>query len=258
MIPTRHNPTDGAPLVWVPPGQFLMGGRVEPPSSSPGSVPRAPPPPEHLVRITRGFWLYQTPVTVGQFRRYCITVKRPMNPEHAPDDEMPITGIDWPDTVEYLRWAGARLPTEAEWEYAARGPESRRYPWGDAQPTPELAVYRREPFAPIGLERVGSRPAGISWCGALDMAGNVWEWCTDGFEAGTCAASSLEDPVGPRESDVRMIRGGSYNEYAEYLCASRRYIALSDRRYGFLGFRGVVDGDGPDAGGSEEIGRAHV
>jgi serine/threonine-protein kinase len=204
-----------------------------------------PAPLEHRVRITRGFWLYQTPVTVAQFRRYCRAVKRPMNPEHPPDDEMPITGIDWPDTVEYLRWAGARLPTEAEWEYAARGPESRTYPWGDAEPTPEVAVYRREPFARIGIERVGSRPAGISWCGALDMAGNVWEWCADGFDANTYANSPLEDPVGPLESEDRVIRGGSYWEYAESLLASHRGVALSDRRYGVLGFRGVVDGPGP-------------
>jgi formylglycine-generating enzyme required for sulfatase activity len=238
MSPMRRNPADDAPLVWVPPGMFLMGDGAEGPS------PRSP---EHPVRIIRGFWLYRTPVTVGQFRRYCIAVERPMNPEHPPGEEMPITGIDWADAVEYLRWAGARLPTEAEWEYAARGAEGRRYPWGDAEPTSELAVYRKQPFDRTRVEPVGSRPAGASWCGALDMAGNVWEWCADDWDGDTRDAAPMEDPKSPQESQRRVIRGGSYDSGPEYLRASRRFHALSDRRYGFLGFRGVVDGNDPDA-----------
>ncbi|TPW02062.1 MAG: hypothetical protein FD129_3253, partial [bacterium] len=170
---TGVNPIDGATWVWVPPGWFTMG--------SPPGTGNDDERPAHLSTMTQGLWLYQHPVTNEQYERYMSSrsgVKQPMywtDPRfNAP--KQPVVGVDWSEARGYCEWAGTRLPTEAEWEYAARGPEYRQYPWGDSAPSATLAVFDQD-WEKGRPAEVGGRPRGASWCGAHDMAGNVWELC---------------------------------------------------------------------------------
>jgi formylglycine-generating enzyme required for sulfatase activity len=118
------------------------------------------------------FWLAENPATVAQFRGFCEETGRafPAQPGWSTDDH-PVVNISWHDAAAFCDWAGLRLPTENEWEYAARGEDGRTYPWGEDQPSPETCV-----FASSGAAPVGGRPKGVSPFGCQDMAGNVWEW----------------------------------------------------------------------------------
>jgi formylglycine-generating enzyme required for sulfatase activity len=126
----------------------------------------------------------------------------------------PATCVNWYRAQAYCEWARARLPTEAEWEYAARGNSARAYPWGNDVPSCDLANYS----GCVGdTTPVGSYPAGASWCGALDMAGNVWEWVADGYDSDYYSNSSYRNPTGPSSSlgddgrEWRTVRGGSWS-----------------------------------------------
>ena len=136
--------------------------------------------------------------------------------------------VTWHGAASYCEWAGGRLPTEAEWEYAARGPESNLYPWGNAPPSCELANYGDCSRVAV---QVGSRPAGASWCGALDMAGNVWEWVNDWF--GTYSGLLQENPAGPASGEVPVLRGGGWHSPRWELRAAYRQHEVP--RTGFNG-----------------------
>jgi formylglycine-generating enzyme required for sulfatase activity len=120
--------------------------------------------------------------------------------------DRPVVMVTWYGADAYCRWAGGRLPTEAEWEYAARGPEGHSYPWGNRPPSCELARYGDCARSPIPA---ASLPEGASWCGALDMAGNVWEWVADWF--GPYPATHQVNPSGPSSGGVRVLRGGGWH-----------------------------------------------
>jgi formylglycine-generating enzyme required for sulfatase activity len=140
--------------------------------------------------------------------------------EFQPKDgyaDHPVIMVSWYGAKAYAEWAGGRLPSEAEWEYAARGPEGHVYPWGDEDPTCQLAQYEG---CPGGTVAVGSFPQGASWCGALDMAGNVWEWTRSLFR------SYPYDPDDGREvewgTESRVARGGAfYGNVRSARCADR-------------------------------------
>ncbi|MBM3947577.1 MAG: formylglycine-generating enzyme family protein, partial [SAR202 cluster bacterium] len=225
---------DGATLVWVPPGQFRMGD-----NASPFQLDK----PEHQVGLSTGVWLYKYPVTNTQYLRFLEA-----NPEHPRPlfwdeskfnhPEQPVCGVSWHDAQEYCRWAGVRLPTEAEWEYAARGPEGRRYPWGDAAPTMDLAVYYQEGRTNRS-GRVGRRPAGASWCGAEQMAGNVWEWCEDTYQP--YVAGETVDPLPATGEGPRVVRGGAWNFPPLSTLSSNRHANGPNARANNIGFRPAVN-----------------
>ncbi len=146
----------------------------------------------------------------------------------------PVVGVSWYEAAAHAAWAGARLPTEAEWERAARGPQSRRYPWGDEKLDPSRLNYYESKVGcptPVGAYARGSTPEGI-----VDMAGNVWEWCSDWFAG--YAKAGVEDPKGPPSGSGRVLRGGAWT-INPWLCrgAFRSYYVVPDERGGGLGFR---------------------
>ncbi|MFM7200355.1 MAG: formylglycine-generating enzyme family protein, partial [Myxococcota bacterium] len=233
----------GLEFVYVPPGRFKMGSNDNDDEK-----------PIHEVEFTRGFWIGKYPVTNAQYGQFVRETQYP-EPEYWEErkfngPEQPVVGVDWDAAIAFTQWAGAlmseevslppdgasriRLPSEAEWEYAARGPESRTYPWGEAPPTPERANYEND----VGSTTpVGQYPNGASWVGALDMAGNVWEWCEDRY--GEYSPGAQIDPSGSTTGSHRVLRGGSWPGGASLLRGAYRNGDWPSDRYIGVGFRVV-------------------
>jgi formylglycine-generating enzyme required for sulfatase activity len=233
VIDTSTRPADGMVMVYVPAGEFQMG-------SADGASEEQP---VHTVALD-GFWIDQTEVTNAQYAR-CVAagVCEPPtnngsntrsyydNPAYA---DYPVIWVPWEHAAAYAEWVGGRLPTEAEWEYAARGPEGSVYPWGTQAPDCTLANFG---VCEGDTTLVGSHPAGASWVGALDMAGNVWEWTADWHTP--YSAGRQENPTGPTTGENRVVRGGAWDSNAEHVRAAHRwgYPYYCDNS---LGFRVVV------------------
>ena len=250
----RHiNAKDRAEVVYIPAGEFTMG-------SKPG-VGEYDEQPEHKVDLD-GYWIYQTEVTVAQYRQFCQATGRsmPNAPPWGWKEDHPIVNVTWDDATAYAKWAGAALPTEAQWEKVARGTDGRVYPWGNTWPPPpgvgnfadETAkrTYTDWPIV-FGYDDgytqaapVGRFPAGASPYGALDMAGNVWEWCADWY--GPYTAAPAKNPTGPADGSYRVLRGGSWYYYiaTDFRCADRNWYNPSYGNY-YYGFRCIVLSPGP-------------
>ncbi len=169
LLEPKLNPKDGAEMVWVPSGEFLMGSNSNNSDES----------PQRSVYLD-GFWMYKDEVTVGQYRTFCQATSRSMPgaPDWGWQDTHPMVNVSWQDSTAYASWAGASLPTEAQWEKAARGTDGRQYPWGDVWNTSKCANAGN---SPSGTKPVGSYPSGLSPFECMDMAGNTWEWCNDWY-----------------------------------------------------------------------------
>ena len=199
---TWTRPVDDMVMVYVPAGEFQMGSTTSDDEE-----------PVHTVTLD-GFWLDRTEVTNAQYGK-CVTADKCDPSDYSGDsrfngDDQPVVGVSWHDAVAYCEWAGGRLPTEAEWEYAARGPEGLTYPWGNVAPTCNLANYWGKDGGCIGKTTpVGNYPSGASWVGGLDLAGNVWEWVADWY--GSYPSGRQVNPTGPESGETRVLRGGSWN-----------------------------------------------
>ncbi|WP_437477788.1 SUMF1/EgtB/PvdO family nonheme iron enzyme [Sorangium sp. So ce1014] len=221
--PVKAPPPD---MVRVLAGRFTMG-------SAKGGKSERPP---HEVTLTRAFDLDRTEVTVAAYKR-CVEAGRctpsglhgpratdadveqrgalctagdPAKPQH------PISCVDQAQAAAYCAFVGKRLPTEAEWEYAARGADGREYPWGNEPPGCAHAIVSRSSGHGCGArgkgtQEVGSAQAGASPSGALDMAGNVWEWVADGWDPGVYTKGAQTDPRVPATGSKGVLRGGSWD-----------------------------------------------
>lgn len=194
-----------------------------------------------------GYWIDRTEVTVARYRR-CVAAGACALPPYADGGErfdrpaLPVVLVTWNDARRFCAWAGARLPTEAEWERAARGANGRRYPWGDVY-NPFLSNHGA--FAAdehdggdgfVEMAPVGSFPEGRTRDGIDDLAGNVQEWVADWFAPEYPAASAL-NPKGPDAGDARVVRGGSYMHARPWLRGAARERQLPGARLPWLGFR---------------------
>jgi iron(II)-dependent oxidoreductase len=151
-----------------------------------------------------------------------------------------VTGVSREDAAAYCKWLSGKLgvrfnfklPTEAQWEKAARGTDARNYPWGNRKPDKILANFASNKTSPVGSYIQGASPYGL-----LDMAGNVWEWCQDLYDGKYYHSSPDKNPTGPKSGTIRVMRGGSWDVRAVILrCSYRRYVVLSGRD-GDVGFR---------------------
>jgi formylglycine-generating enzyme required for sulfatase activity len=224
--------------------------------------------PVHPVTLD-SFWIDKTEVTNDQFERFAQATgyrtdaekegasgvyrdgrwsqlngadwQHPSGPETSISDRMdhPVVQVSWNDATAYCRWAGGRLPTEAEWEYAARGSDGKTYPWGNDPPNDTLLNYNLN----VGdTTEVGSYPDGASWIGAMDMAGNVWEWVNDSYNSDYYVTSPAVNPKGPETGEVKVLRGGSWLFDDENVrAANRLYAVQPDDRSVNSGFRCVVE-----------------
>jgi formylglycine-generating enzyme required for sulfatase activity len=219
---------DGVVMVYVAAGEFVMG--------SDGSEGNEDERPAHTVYLD-GYWIDQTEVTNGRYGR-CVAagVCRPMarpRSDMAGLPDHPAQGVTWVEANAYCSWVGRRLPTEAEWEKAARGMDGRLYPWGNDVPESPLSNYD---FLVGDVVAVGSYPEAASPYGVLDMAGNVWEWTADWYGEDYYQESPRENPTGPESGVLRVLRGGSWSNPAEVVRATNRFWAFPGRN-DFDGFR---------------------
>lgn len=254
----RVNPMDGAVMVVVPEGEFLMG-------SEDGDA-FDHEKPKHIVYLDT-YWIYQHPVTNAQFAAFVeatnyittaeldgssrVRVDGMFNtvsgaywsaPEGPSSDlvgrqDHPVVHVSWFDAEAYCEWAGGRLPTEAEWEKAARGTDGRRFPWGNQSPICRLANNDDQCFG--GTSPVGSTPDGVSPYGALDMAGNVWEWVADWYAEDYYRRSPYKNPTGPEFGEFRGTRGGFWNLVERFQRVTHRGISEPDEAISNQGFRCV-------------------
>lgn len=203
---------DGIVMVYIPPGEFTMG-------SNDGDYDERP---SHAVYLD-GYWIGKYEVTFDQYDRYCEETKK-----KKPDDngwgrgKRPVINVSWDDANAYCDWLSEKtglrfkLPTEAQWEKAARGTDGHKYPWGNHDPYYSGKYYanhytgKDEVDGYIYTAPVGSYPHGASSYGLLDMAGNVWEWCSDWYDNNYYRNARQENPTGPKSGSIRVIRGGSW------------------------------------------------
>jgi formylglycine-generating enzyme required for sulfatase activity len=239
---------DGMKLMCVPAGSFLMGAAVN--DTQAGNNER----PQHEVTLD-AFWIDQTEVTNGQFEIFVNAThyvtdaekigtaevfngsswletkganwRQPRGPgsDLSGKKNHPVVQVSWNDSQAYCAWVVRKLPSEAQWEKAARGPEIRMYPWGNSAPEARFANYNLNVG---GTTEVGKYPQGTSPYSVLDLSGNVQEWVWDWY--GNYSVSSQTNPTGPNSGTIRVVRGGSWANGPVAIRSSNRYAGDSKER----------------------------
>jgi formylglycine-generating enzyme required for sulfatase activity len=240
---------DGMEMVYVPGGSFVLSEQGK---SGQGA---------HQVTLD-SYWIDQIEITNLQYAR-CVEAgvcRAPTtcswgDPTYEDDSyqDHPVVCVTWRMASTYCEWAGGRLPTEAEWDFAARGPERSRYPWGDrfdetrsnfcdASCSHTDARYPDYDDGYVQTSPAGSYPDGASWCGAMDMSGNVWEWVFDRYAP--YETVDQDNPQGPTTGSERLIRGGSWYDTPDFNRADHRHPYDPQASIHLIGFRcAVSDGE---------------
>lgn len=268
---------DEMEMVYVPEGKFLMG------SANSDNQAQDHEFPQHIVSLD-SFWIDRTEVTNAMYAVFVeqsgyvtqtetdrngfilsgskwvaakvANWRRPRGTGSSYEGllDHPVVQVTWEDAYKYCEWAGRRLPTEAEWEKAARGTNGQVYPWGDQLPDGSRANLTdsnlRVEWADKSLDDgysftspVGNFPKGASPYGGLDMAGNVWEWVTDWYGEDYYANSPSSNPTGPGQSETRVLKGGSWHGYNSYLRSAARGAHMPNLSYDSHGFRCALDAE---------------
>jgi sulfatase modifying factor 1 len=256
------NPKDGQRYVWISPGSFTMGCAAQDNECDDDEKPA------HQVTLTRGFWLGQTATQVGAYRRYGRETGKPMLPGKdnegralnaaAGNESLPVVAVTWQEANDFCAWAGMRLPTEAEWEYAARaGTTGARYGeldkiawYGDNSGNRRIDTTAMSRSAPETYLKVlyangnGPHPVGQKEPNAwllYDMLGNVWQWVADWYSDSYYRRQEATDPRGPAQGQFRGLRGGSWFVAPWDVRAVLRYARVPGNRNNDFGFRCAGD-----------------
>lgn len=241
-------------MVTIPAGPFLMG------TQSPKG--RADEWPQRTVQVD-AFAMDEVEVTNERYMTFVTTTghRSPPNPygtgvlvSAKGIEQLPVVQVTWYDAKAYCAWAKKRLPTEAEWEKAARGTDGRTFPWGEDTPTSKRANYDREWVEDKTLHPVGALPAGDSPYGIKDMSGNAREWVQDWYDPDYYANAPTKNPQGPDKGIVRVIRGGSWHSPHSDITSTARGrggFALQTHGTGFRCVRSLDDQAHQDASGAE-------
>jgi sulfatase modifying factor 1 len=225
---------DGVPAGLIAPGAFVMGDDEESPRRE---------------IFVDGFLLDKFEVTVARYGEFLQATGNVRPPEEwetvdlKNGADLPVVGVDWQDANGYCRWAGKRLPTEAEWEKAARSADGRKYPWGNDAPTPEHARFAKPYQNPVyqdGVARVGSYSSGVSPFGIHDLSGNVSEWVADWFSE-SFPRGDARNPKGPDNGTGKVLRGGGWYDPPERITTTKRFHATPEHRSDDIGFRCARD-----------------
>ena len=245
---TQFSPKDGMEMVYVPAGEFVMG-------SEDGEDDEKP---MHTIYLD-AFWIDKFEVTNGQYADFLnemgnqteggvtwldtgansgMRIQVTGGEWQAYDgyNDHPVEEVSWYGAAAYCEWAGRRLPTEAEWEKAARGEDGRTYPWGEGIESSQANYDEYEG----GTTPVGSYPDGVSPYGALDMAGNVWEWVSDWYDENFYSSSLSENPQGPSDGTYRVLRGGAWIVYGRFARSAVRNWWKPFLTSNYAGFRCVA------------------
>jgi formylglycine-generating enzyme required for sulfatase activity len=240
-------------MVWVAPGDFIMGSS----DADMTAIARQHPDwradwfvqeqPQRRVSLP-GYWIYRYPVTVAQFQACCEATEwhMPAAPEWGWQADHPMVNVSWSDIMHYAEWAQATIPTEAQWEKAARGTEGNTWPWGNTW----MPDYCSHAANTASTQAVNAHPENISVYGACDMVGNVWEWCQAAPIGEYMHAPSRSPQRKAPSASGHVLRGGSWQcAFAAYLrCAYRCFECDVQRGRGTyrrptVGFRCVVAAD---------------
>ena len=231
------------PMIMIPEGAFRMGAD--------GTDALEDEKPQHEVWLNR-FEMDRTEVTTGHYAEFLASATHPApwqweSVDLSQHDDRPVIGVSWFDAEAYCRWRGKRLPTEAEWEKAARGTDGRLFPWGNQNPREALANFGlgarfsySQVLAPVERYEQGRSPYGLS-----QMAGNVGEWVADWYGSAYYETGSRRNPSGPEVGSFRVVRGGSWSDLPKYLLTYGRFKLPPETRNSYTGFRCARDGGRP-------------
>ncbi len=280
---TKVNPVDGAVMIWIPAGEFIMGGKKELPPAHP--FRDAEDTPLRKVYLD-GYWVYRDEVTVAQFRKFCAATKYDRKRKSFisldADDQIPISYVSWTEAEAYAKWAGGELPTGAQWEKAARGTDGRDYPWGrrwDNKRCNNSKVWEDTTKMgwriSIGIDNTmerplpaGTVPGDISPYGVRDMAGNVSEYTRDLYYTpeiytGYMSGKNPATPLPEKASDYVCVRGrncyetkwgqaimdsaNAYTSFAVYAMQKHKLESDGEGQISTnaIGIRCVVTGNSP-------------